>query len=230
MPSKAYASLAGRLADINELMKAHRAVGGKQVGRRFQVVALNRAGVVLLSAHLEGFIENLVEECIELLHTHKVAMGKIPERLRAAQVETTVMKPIPQKDNVAANNRSQELGPILAILWNATTEATDVNLKAKPIISQMNNPGTRDINHLFWYFGIDHVMGTISWQKAGNDGVLAAINELVGRRNAIAHGDPGLKIWKSDVERYRSYVKGVAKALDDIMKAKMIEILTFDPW
>jgi hypothetical protein len=54
MASSAFDALSNRLADIDQLMAAHAAVGGNQRGRRFEVEALNRASVLLLSAHLGG--------------------------------------------------------------------------------------------------------------------------------------------------------------------------------
>jgi hypothetical protein len=51
-----------RLTDVDQLMAAHAAVGGTQPGRRFDVEALNRASVLLLCAHFEGFLEDLMAE------------------------------------------------------------------------------------------------------------------------------------------------------------------------
>lgn len=173
MPSKALENLAGRLNDIDQLLKAHKAVAGGKVGRAYEVAALNRAGVVLLSAHLEGFIEDLVKECVSLLHANNVPMNDVPETLRAAQIETTVLKPVPHEDHVAANKRAQEMAPLLAALWTPGTVASAVNLTANPILTQMSNPGTNDINHIFWYFGIDKVMGSDlmeqSWKRGSQE-------------------------------------------------------------
>lgn len=230
MPSKALQSLTTRLNDIAELLKAHRKVSGDKVGRKYEVAALNRAGLVLLSAHLEGFIENLVEECVSLMHANGVAVANVPARLRAAQLEATVMKPVPQNDHVTANKRVQEMAPTLANLWAPVTVVTNSLLKASPILSQMSNPGTKEIDHVFWYFDIDKAMDHIWWNRAGNDAVKRNINELVGKRNAIAHGNQNVNVWKSDVERYQKYVTGVAKALDKKMETKLHAILNQAPW
>src|SRR4051794_5433606 len=55
MPSQALIGLTSRLKDVDELMKAHEAVGGVEPGRRYDVEGLNRASVLLLCAHFEGY-------------------------------------------------------------------------------------------------------------------------------------------------------------------------------
>jgi hypothetical protein len=68
MPSQAHAALSTRLDDIEQLMDAHAAVGGTERGRRYGLGALNRAAVLLLSAHLEGYLEDLLEEAVTALN------------------------------------------------------------------------------------------------------------------------------------------------------------------
>ena len=69
MASGAHDNLSARLDDLDQLMVAHEAVGGTERGRRFGVVALNRASVLLLSAHLEGYLEELMAEALDAVHT-----------------------------------------------------------------------------------------------------------------------------------------------------------------
>lgn len=94
MPSKAYENLGGRMQDVEQLLEAHKAptqfqrarkaaeeAGGglAQIsevidrlvtepgrGRRTEVDALNRAAMVLLSAHLQGCIEDVYSEAAKV--------------------------------------------------------------------------------------------------------------------------------------------------------------------
>ena len=93
--SKAYDNLSNRLKDIDQLMQAHTALtqfqrarkaaekaGGELTkisevvdklvspprrGRRHEVGALNRAAIILLCAHLEGYIEDIFSETAMIL-------------------------------------------------------------------------------------------------------------------------------------------------------------------
>jgi hypothetical protein len=48
-------------------MNAHSAVGGK-AGRPRRVEGLNRAAIVMLCAHLEGYVEDLFREALKAVH------------------------------------------------------------------------------------------------------------------------------------------------------------------
>jgi hypothetical protein len=49
-------------------MAAHAAVGGLDPGRRFEVEGLNRAAVLMLSAHFEGYLEEVMAEALAPLN------------------------------------------------------------------------------------------------------------------------------------------------------------------
>jgi hypothetical protein len=77
MPSSALEQLTRRLEDIDQLWQAHEAATGTERGRRWNVVALHRAGIVLLSSHLEGFLEDLMRDALRAVepgldHAHVV--------------------------------------------------------------------------------------------------------------------------------------------------------------
>jgi len=122
MPSSALQSLETRLKEIDQLLTAHgaltrlrraelalqtapaslQAVGNAinllvtspGPGRPAQVEALNKASIALLSAHLQGFVEDLFEEA-----TRKLLNGKVPD------IETLVaaatLRGNPTWDNVS---------------------------------------------------------------------------------------------------------------------------------
>jgi len=64
MPSKSLAALTDRLKDVDQLMAAHRAVAGSKRGRKFEVEGLNRAAVLMLTSHFEGYLEDLMAEAL----------------------------------------------------------------------------------------------------------------------------------------------------------------------
>ena len=100
MPSEAYKTLGNRMKDIEQLLEAHKALtqfqrarraaekaGGELArisevidslvtepgrGRRTEVAALNRAAMVLLSAHLQGYIEDVYAEAARIMLEDKV--------------------------------------------------------------------------------------------------------------------------------------------------------------
>lgn len=69
MPSQARNELTIRLKDVDELISAHVALTGGGRGRpqKRQGAAIARAGVVLLSAATEAFVEDLFEEAAKII-------------------------------------------------------------------------------------------------------------------------------------------------------------------
>jgi len=68
MPSRAFDTLQTRLADVDDLLNAHAVVGGTEPGRRRGLAGLNRSAVVMLCAHLEGYVEDLFSEALTKMH------------------------------------------------------------------------------------------------------------------------------------------------------------------
>lgn len=64
MPSDALKALADRLKDVDQLMNAQAAVAGPKRGRKFEVEGLNRAAVLMLCSHFEGYLEDVMAEAI----------------------------------------------------------------------------------------------------------------------------------------------------------------------
>lgn len=50
---------------LNEIMDAHRAVGGTGRGRRYATEQVNHAYAVLLSSQFQGFCRDLHSECVQ---------------------------------------------------------------------------------------------------------------------------------------------------------------------
>jgi hypothetical protein len=68
MPSAAFEDWSGvRAAALDEIERAHRAVGGTGPGRRYLTQQLNQAYALLLSSQFQGFCRDLHEGCVNHL-------------------------------------------------------------------------------------------------------------------------------------------------------------------
>jgi hypothetical protein len=65
MPSNALKALTNRPRDVDQLMDAHTAVAGSTPGRKYDVEGLNRAAVLMLCSHFEGYLEDIMEEALK---------------------------------------------------------------------------------------------------------------------------------------------------------------------
>jgi hypothetical protein len=79
--SQSHDALAARLKDVDDLLNGHTAVTAAHQanpGRRYDTMGLNRGAILLLSAHLEGYVEDLMEE--SLRHLNRTLDGKALRR------------------------------------------------------------------------------------------------------------------------------------------------------
>lgn len=49
-------------------MAAHAAIAGPQPGRKYEVLGINRAAILMLSAHFEGYVEDVMAEALHALN------------------------------------------------------------------------------------------------------------------------------------------------------------------
>src|SRR5579885_3020162 len=206
MPSTARANLSNRLADIDQLLAAHKAItkfkkaeaaaqraGGAlaDVGRVFdalitdpgpgkpkEVDAINRAAFVLLCSHLQGFVDDLHKE---------TALIVLDGRVQDIEKTITLIKP-----------------------KNA-------------------NPHVDVIEQMFAGLGIYDVMQNICWQKCANKTVRERLTNYIGERNKIAHGTQ-VGITKGKVEQFKKYVETIADKLDDTVARQVERLTRRRPW
>jgi hypothetical protein len=97
MPSNARNKLSNALKDVDELVKAHETVtgGGRGRPRQRQGAAISRAGIVLLAAAFEAFVEDLFEEAADVVYQgwtvdeRKAFLKQTARRLNNADVFKT---------------------------------------------------------------------------------------------------------------------------------------------
>lgn len=196
MPSDARRNLDRRLADVDQLLDAHKAItkfnraeaaaqnGGNQLrdafnvmtalvsdpgpGKPKQVDAINRAAFVLLCSHLQGFVEDLHRET-----AHKILATKV-------------------------NN---------------------VDKIIKQIKPRNANPHVDVIETMFAGLGIYDLLQNISWQKCTNKTVKKRLTTYIETRNKIAHGAQQ-SIRKPQVEKFKKYVATLADKIDEVVTRK----------
>ncbi|HEX6603044.1 MAG TPA: HEPN domain-containing protein [Solirubrobacterales bacterium] len=135
MPSDAHKALNDRLADVDQLMNGHTAIAGSTRGRKYEVVGINRAAILMLSAHLEGYVEDLFAE----------ALSAVNSSLRGAAVTSGFHNPWPDRiDKLFAAIGMEQ--PCRSISWKkASNKAVRGNLEL--LVKRRNKiaHGTTDV-------------------------------------------------------------------------------------
>lgn len=68
MASEAFEGLTERLKDVDQLMAAHAAIAGPRPGRKYEVLGINRAAILMLSSHFEGYLEDVMAEALRAIN------------------------------------------------------------------------------------------------------------------------------------------------------------------
>lgn len=84
MPSKAKIKFVKNTYDLERLFTIHADVSGEGTGRRHGVEVLNKSAVVLITACLEAYIEDLVKESFEFLIKNCDDPSKIPNKVKTS--------------------------------------------------------------------------------------------------------------------------------------------------
>jgi len=172
---------------------------------------VNRACLVLLSAHLEGFLEDLVVEALDALVQNGARVERLPLLLRAIHAEEHLRAIEPMKDRNARAPRIGKLFSAESPMWVTGTIVQRQMVRQKTVCSEMENPGSREIRQFLALVGVDiaHFL-----ESRGAMFALSRIDGLVGRRNAIAHGEASTSATFKDVDGYLSNVEELSQHID----------------
>jgi hypothetical protein len=171
--SKALIQLSVGLNELDDLEKLVQLKTGGSKGPTAGIVAARRAGVLLLNAHFEAYLEDVLQEALSSIN---------------------------------------------------------VGFSAASIRRDFTTPRPNNIDKLFVLLGVEKISSKPNWRGASNKSVRTAIDGLQNARNAVAHGDRDAKATKRDLTRYKAYVEGFAKAIDEVV-AKRVEAMTGTrPW
>ena len=211
MPSPALQTLRGqRLPEVQALLAARPPSASLQVAARTTAQAINRAGVVLLTAHLEGFVEDLVVDMIDELNKAQPSTGRIPKVLLAAHVIEELTTIAKMTDPQARADRIERLFRGQASLWLDYTLKSG-SLKSAPVTATLGNPGAKEIARILALLGMGNVFSQVQLPDGGDPE--KRINEIVGIRNAIAHGG-GPAVGDQQIDSYAASVDAVAASLE----------------
>lgn len=173
--------------------------------------AVNRACILLLSAHLEGYLEDLVVESLDTIVQQGAAVDDLPLLLRALHVEEHLRKMDGLRDRNARAPRIRTMLAAEAGLWASGSTVQAGMLRPKMVCAEMSNPGSREIAQFLQFIGVDidaHL------RAVGRMAVFDQVNGLVGRRNAIAHGEASASATYTDIDSYLGVVSELSRELD----------------
>ena len=187
MSSDALKSLLAGIEEVRDLQTANPTPPGGLPDRPRVVRAINRASVVLLSSHLERYLRGVNEEAVGVINAATISGSALPETLRLQHSKI----PVDELAEAQWNNRAAMLSQLMATdgwLWGSGPKAT---LDHDRLLRWMKSPSPERTLRLFKLWGISDVFSAVTRQPHTRQRMWLKLEELVDKRNDIAHGDSG---------------------------------------
>jgi len=229
MPS---ASLTQLKNGLNEVQALQRANPSPIVGGGFQkpaiTRAIGRAEVVLLSGHLERYVYSIYEEIIDSLTSRSTLTRHLPAEIRLLQSRP----PIDELAITQWDRREKLLRQHLGSIHDLWDDQKGVNtLTAETLLAWMKSPSPKSLVRAFRAWGIQDVFIAITRSATHRARIRLKIQELVDKRNNIAHGDLTVEATHLDVRSYQRAVREFCERTDRRCSAR-VAIITEQarPW
>jgi RiboL-PSP-HEPN len=187
MPSKSLAEWrVNRSDELDEIERAHAAVGGRSRGRRYATQQINRAYAVLLASQFQGFCRDLHSECVD----HIMAALAPTAALRTIiESELTRGRKL-DSGNAQPGNLGEDFKRLGIDLWDEIYKLDNSNKARNALLETLNK----------WRNAIVHQ--TLDPSKLGGTSTLR-LNEV--RRWRVAGG----RLATSFDEALRNHLQGL---------------------
>jgi len=222
MSSKSLENLKVGLAEVSALRVARSNPGSRTKDTQPQLLrALGRAQVVLLSAHLERYVYSVTEESVDHVLNGRIESQLLSEELRLIHSQDFIDK----MGRTHWNNRSQQLrefGQHESKLW--VDGAVIDRLVPEQLLGWMKAPNPKNLKRAFQIWGTEDIFESITRTAVTRSRLWMRINELVEKRNNIAHGDFTVEAQSTDVTEYVSAVRRFCERTDRKMARNLVVI------
>ncbi|HST32052.1 MAG TPA: HEPN domain-containing protein [Solirubrobacteraceae bacterium] len=186
--------------EVEDLQRADRTpVGGTSSDPTLTRV-VGRASVVLLSSHFERYLYGVNEEATDALNGWVVAGTALPMRLRLLHSRSSIDGMV----ETAWERRGDHLERFIqneAWLWGGEARGA---LDHERLLRWMKSPTPQNVVRFYKFWGIKDIFSAVTRAVHTRTEMRLRLDELVRKRNNIAHGDPSTEATASDVASYRA--------------------------
>lgn len=228
--SIAWVAFLDRLREVAQLWRAdpsspyYLAASGTAPNLRLSS-ALGRSSVLLTCGHLQGYVESVVQEFLERIDDVGVVAGQLPSTLRG---ELCVRYPY-AAPNAKRFAKAEEVHRSYLPLWMDDAPIPPGTLRTDSLVDSVWNPWPHKVVELLGRIDIDLSDRVASAQGAQYWLDLCTyVNELIEKRNGIAHGDENVSVTPDDARRYMQWSTRLARACE-VALADALEPLVGQP-
>jgi hypothetical protein len=215
----AYSGFLQRLPEIealNCLAKQHTIRLGEK-NDAATVKALCRANIVLMSSHLEGYVEELAEVILQRIFQHALAKGKLAPRFLYYFSKDLLDELYETRNPDKIACKVKKLFQRDIDIWSDDDTFRD-ELPSGRFISEFSNPSVKKITHFVARFGYSNYRYDLGHLlKANCQPCINMVDNVIDQRNKIAHGDAVVTSTPNDVADMLRLVRLFCRASDDVI-------------
>jgi len=202
--------------DVKSLRDLHDKDSGNKGRPGRWLDALKRASIVLLTANLENYVENLVCEGLLYLCKNKVRARKYPETYRY-----WIFKQEINMRNLSVRD-SKDVIELSMKLWNDIRELQESELKLDEIKDEFANPTPKNVNWIMGLLDYENYLDGLNINVLSTSvSAKSTIGEIAKRRNDIAHGDITQVPTLDDLERLVKFSQLFANRMQKDVTSKI---------
>lgn len=207
--SSSYRKFCQSLEEICLLQRQAKKLSRKVGAKHYDLsLTLCRSGVMLLSAHLEAYFEDVVTEILQQAHVRGVPKNSFGKAflvgLSADLLDNIFSTENPEKRAKHIENLFMRDGDV----WSAD-KVFKAPVNYEKIITPFSNPKFKNIQQLLGTIGFRDFKGQLYARlKAQADIHVQMIDSIVHKRNLIAHGDKAaVSITHLDLDQMITHTK-----------------------
>lgn len=179
---------------------------------RDKVSVLNRALIVMLCSHIEGYLEDIVIEFVGELCKNGIPAERVPGKLKVTHMMEHLKKLQYEENSI------KQLFTDYNKLWIDNQILRQGDLDGKRVVLGFSSPGSKKIEDLLKKIGLIGAIEQIP------DILKRDLDAIVKRRHDIAHGNLESTVASADVVRYCGSASELAKRINKIIRNYLKQI------
>jgi hypothetical protein len=210
--STALRSLLEAIDEVRALQQANPSPSTTSPFRRPEVKrAIGRAQVVLLSSHFERYFYELNEEAVEFLISTSINVESLPLEIRLVHSRS----PVDAMVETSWENRETALrkfARLEAPLWDDSSLVE--SFQHDRLLEWMSTPKSNKVKRYFGQWEISDIFSSVTRKDSIRTDLWLRIDELVEKRNNIAHGDLAVEATHLDIVKYLKAIQTFTSRVD----------------